>query len=130
MNQCIMFAGGQIVSTQNTQGYNIKSQITRIFGFPLYHQNYNNYPHTVIQNNPMQPGNCWAFQNFPGYLLIRLQNIIYVTGFTLEHASRLIISTESMSSAPRKFNVWVCNNNHFCNTINIETILFGIILLR
>lgn len=98
--------GGQIISTRCTQRYDIKSRAYSLFGFPLYYES--NDPRTVIQGNPIQPGVCWAFQDFPGYLLIQLRGVIYVTGFTLEHVPRLILPNENMSSAPRKFNVWVC----------------------
>ncbi|XP_011166147.1 uncharacterized protein LOC105200352 isoform X2 [Solenopsis invicta] len=97
-------AGGQIISTRCTQRYDIKTRAYSLFGFPLYYES--NDPRTVIQGNPIQPGVCWAFQDFPGYLLIQLRGIIYVTGFTLEHVPRLILPNENMSSAPRKFNVW------------------------
>ncbi|XP_032683127.1 sun domain-containing protein 1-like [Odontomachus brunneus] len=99
-------AGGEIISTRNTREYNVKSRAFTIFGFPLYYQSYDNNPRTVIQKNAIQPGACWAFQNFPGYLLIRLRSTIYVTGFTLEHVPRSIVPAGYMSSAPRNFNVW------------------------
>ncbi|XP_025157930.1 SUN domain-containing protein 3 isoform X2 [Harpegnathos saltator] len=99
-------AGGEIISTRDTQEYNIKSRAINIFGFLLYYQSYNNDPRIVIQKNSIHPGSCWAFQNFPGYLLIRLRSAIYVTGFTLEHVSRLIVPAGNMSSAPKNFNVW------------------------
>ncbi|KAL6264084.1 hypothetical protein P5V15_004163 [Pogonomyrmex californicus] len=111
-------AGGQIVSTRCTQRYDIKSRAFSLLGFTLYYES--NNPRTVIQGNPMQPGICWAFQDFPGYLLIQLRNIIYVTGFTLEHVPRSILPNENMSSAPKKFNVWgLTNENDF------EPVMFG-----
>ena len=69
--------------------------------FTLYHEN--NNPRTVIQGNPIQPGACWAFQGFPGYLLIKLRSSIYVTGFTVEHAPKIdFYPNEEMRSAPKK----------------------------
>ncbi|KAM0725890.1 Klaroid protein [Formica fusca] len=111
-------AGGQIISTRCTQRYDIKSRAFTLFGFTLYYES--NNPRTVIQRNPIQPGVCWAFQDFPGYLLIQLRSAIYVTGFTLEHVSKLILSDENMSSAPRKFNVWGLANEN-----DPEPIMFG-----
>ncbi|XP_012538930.1 uncharacterized protein LOC105838147 isoform X2 [Monomorium pharaonis] len=111
-------AGGQIISTRCTQRYDIKSRAYSLFGFPLYYES--NDPRTVIQGNPIQPGVCWAFQDFPGYLLIQLRNVIYVTGFTLEHVSRLILPNENMSSAPRKFNVWGLLSEN-----DLEPVMFG-----
>ncbi|XP_014472297.1 PREDICTED: uncharacterized protein LOC106743199 [Dinoponera quadriceps] len=97
-------AGGQIISTRCTQRYDIKSKAFSLFGFTLYYES--NNPRTVIQGNALQPGGCWAFQDFPGYLLIQLRCVIHVTGFTLEHVSSLILPNENMSSAPKKFDVW------------------------
>ncbi|XP_011707147.1 PREDICTED: uncharacterized protein LOC105462321 [Wasmannia auropunctata] len=97
-------AGGQILGTRCTQQYDVKSRALSLFGFFLYSESGN--PRTVIQGNPLQPGVCWAFQDFPGQLIIQLRSFIYVTGFTLEHVSRLIVPDENMSSAPKKFNVW------------------------
>ncbi|GAB1863849.1 Protein unc-84-like protein A [Camponotus japonicus] len=111
-------AGGHIVSTRCTQRYDIKSRAFTLFGFTLYYES--NNPRTVIQRNPIQPGVCWAFQDFPGYLLIQLRSAIYVTGFTLEHVSKLILSNENMSSAPKKFNVWGLTNEN-----DPEPVMFG-----
>lgn len=111
-------AGGQIVSTRCTQRYDIKSRAFTLLGFTLYYES--NNPRTVIQRNPIQPGVCWAFQDFPGYLLIQLRSAIYVTGFTLEHVPKLILSNENMSSAPRKFNVWGLMNEN-----DPEPVMFG-----
>ncbi|XP_032674723.1 uncharacterized protein LOC116845771 isoform X2 [Odontomachus brunneus] len=98
-------AGGQIISTRCTQRYDIKSRAFRLFGlFTLYYES--NNPRTVIQGNALQPGACWAFQDFPGYILIQLRCVIYVTGFTLEHVSSLILPNENMLSAPKRFDVW------------------------
>ncbi|XP_076685866.1 klaroid protein isoform X3 [Andrena cerasifolii] len=97
-------AGGQIISTRCTQRYDIKTRVFKLLAFTLYHEN--NNPRTVIQGNPIQPGACWAFQGFPGYLLIKLRSFIYVTGFTVEHAPKSILPNGEMTSAPRKFNVW------------------------
>lgn len=133
VNQYIVFTGGEIISTRNTQQYNIKSRVFTILGFLLYYQSYYNDPRTVIQRNVVQPGTCWAFQNFPGCLLIRLQRVIYVTGFTLEHVSRLIVPTENISSAPKNFSVWVCGGRFLVsNTAIVQqcspSILLGVIL--
>lgn len=102
----LFFAGGQVISTRCTQGYNVKTRAYKLFGLTLYYES--NDPRTVIQGNTLQPGACWAFQDFPGYLLIKLRNFIYVTGFTLEHVPKSILPNGDMRSAPRKFNVWVC----------------------
>ncbi|XP_026667232.1 uncharacterized protein LOC108622356 isoform X2 [Ceratina calcarata] len=111
-------AGGQIVSTRCTQRYDIKTRAFKLLAFTLYHEN--NNPRTVIQGNPIQPGTCWAFQGFPGYLLIKLRSSIYITGFTLEHAPKSILPNGEMRSAPKKFNVW-----GFLDENDLEPVMFG-----
>ncbi|XP_017764735.1 PREDICTED: uncharacterized protein LOC108554098 isoform X2 [Eufriesea mexicana] len=111
-------AGGQIISTRCTQRYDIKTRAFKLLAFTLYHEN--NNPRTVIQGNPIQPGACWAFQGFPGYLLIKLRSSIYVTGFTVEHAPKSILPNGEMKSAPKKFNIW-----GFIDENDTEPVLFG-----
>ncbi|XP_043477505.1 uncharacterized protein LOC122508293 isoform X2 [Leptopilina heterotoma] len=111
-------AGGQVISTRCTQGYNVKTRAYKLFGLTLYYES--NDPRTVIQGNTLQPGACWAFQDFPGYLLIKLRNFIYVTGFTLEHVPKSILPNGDMRSAPRKFNVWGLKHEN-----DLEPVMFG-----
>ncbi|XP_015438420.1 PREDICTED: uncharacterized protein LOC107193483 [Dufourea novaeangliae] len=111
-------AGGQIISTRCTQRYDIKTRAFKVLAFTLYHEN--NNPRTVIQGNPIQPGACWAFQGFPGYLLIKLRSSIYISGFTVEHAPKSILPNGEMRSAPRKFNVW-----GFVNENDPDPVMFG-----
>ncbi|XP_055602442.1 klaroid protein isoform X2 [Uranotaenia lowii] len=58
-------AGGQILSTRCTENYHSQSAQISIFGIPLWYPT--NTPRTVISPT-MQPGQCWAFSGFPGYL--------------------------------------------------------------
>ncbi|XP_055623870.1 klaroid protein isoform X2 [Toxorhynchites rutilus septentrionalis] len=58
-------AGGQILSTRCTENYQTQSAQISIFGIPLWYPT--NTPRTVISPT-MQPGQCWAFTGFPGYL--------------------------------------------------------------
>lgn len=111
-------AGGQIISTRCTQRYDIKTRAFKLLAFTLYHEN--NNPRTVIQGNPIQPGACWAFQGFPGYLLIKLRSSIYVSGFTIEHAAKSILPNGEMRSAPKKFNVW-----GFLDENDSDPVMFG-----
>ncbi|XP_012235981.1 klaroid protein-like isoform X2 [Linepithema humile] len=111
-------AGGQIISTRCTQKYDIKSRAFSLFGFTMYYES--NNPRTVIQGNTIQPGICWAFQDFPGYLLIQLRSVVYVTGFTLEHVPRLNLPNENMSSAPKRFDVW-----GFISENDSKPVMFG-----
>ncbi|XP_058121502.1 klaroid protein [Anopheles ziemanni] len=96
-------AGGQVLSTRCTENYQASSAEFRIFGIPIWYPS--NTPRTVISPT-MEPGQCWAFQGFPGYLVIQLNTEIIVTGFTLEHISKLLVANGSISSAPKHFTVW------------------------
>lgn len=58
-------AGGQIISTRCTENYHTKSAQISIFGLPLWYPA--NTPRIAISPS-VQPGECWAFQGFPGYL--------------------------------------------------------------
>ncbi|XP_049546684.1 klaroid protein [Anopheles darlingi] len=96
-------AGGQVLSTRCTENYKSHSAEFRIFGIPIWYPS--NTPRTVISPT-MEPGQCWAFQGFPGYLVIQLNTRVIVTGFSLEHISKLLVAQGSISSAPRAFTVW------------------------
>ncbi|XP_031843742.1 uncharacterized protein LOC116431864 isoform X2 [Nomia melanderi] len=111
-------AGGQIISIRCTQKYDRKTRAVKFLAFMVYQEN--NNPRTVIQGNPIQPGVCWAFQGFPGYLLIKLRSSIYVTGFTVEHVPKSILPNGEMRSAPKKFNVW-----GFVNENDPVPVMFG-----
>lgn len=58
-------AGGQVLSTRCTENYHIKSAQISIFGIPLWYPS--NTPRIAISPT-VQPGECWAFQGFPGFL--------------------------------------------------------------
>jgi len=58
-------AGGQILSTRCTESYQTKSAQISVFGIPLWYPT--NTPRVAISPN-VQPGECWAFQGFPGFL--------------------------------------------------------------
>lgn len=55
----------------------------------------------------VQPGECWSFQGFPGYLVLKLNNNVYVTGFTMEHIPKSLAPNGRIDSAPKLFTVWV-----------------------
>jgi SUN domain-containing protein 1/2 len=58
-------AGGQVLSTRCTESYQAKSAQISVFGIPLWYPS--NTPRTAI-TPAVQPGQCWAFQGFPGFL--------------------------------------------------------------
>lgn len=111
-------AGGQIISIRCTQRYNVNTRAFKVLGFTLFYESGD--PRTVIQGHTLQPGVCWAFQDFPGYLLIKLRSLIKITGFTVEHAPRAILPNNEMKSAPRKFNVWGLKEEN-----DLHPVLFG-----
>lgn len=69
-------SGGQVLSTRCTENYHTKSAQISVFGIPLWYPS--NTPRTAIQPNVL-PGNCWAFQGFPGFLgELRISNHLMV----------------------------------------------------
>lgn len=87
-----------------TEAFNIKSAEISIFGVPLWYKS--NTPRTVI-SPAVQPGECWSFQGFPGYLVLKLNNNVYVSGFTMEHIPKSLAPNGRIDSAPKVFTVWV-----------------------
>ncbi|XP_049869019.1 klaroid protein-like [Pectinophora gossypiella] len=96
-------AGGQVVSTKCTELYQIKTKQYSILGLPVWWV-YTS-PRYALTPGAM-PAECWAFQGFPGYLVIRLYAIVEVTGFSLEHMSRLLAVDGKIESAPKNFSVY------------------------
>uniref|UniRef100_A0A7G3AXG0 Putative spindle pole body protein n=1 Tax=Lutzomyia longipalpis TaxID=7200 RepID=A0A7G3AXG0_LUTLO len=96
-------AGGQILSTRCTESYHTKTAQISIFGIPLWYPS--NTPRTAISPS-VQPGNCWAFQGFPGFLVLKLNLPILVTGFTMEHIPKSLAPNGQIDSAPKGFSVW------------------------
>ncbi|GLV32936.1 klaroid [Carabus blaptoides fortunei] len=96
-------SGGQILSTRCTESYNSRTAVLSVLGVPLWYPS--NTPRVVITPG-VTPGECWAFQNFPGFLVIQLTAYIHVQGFTLEHIPRSLAPGGRRDSAPRAFTVW------------------------
>lgn len=97
-------AGGQVISTRCTETYRTKSAEISIFGIPLWYPS--NTPRTVISPS-VHPGECWAFQGFPGFLVVQLNNLVEITGFTIEHIPKSLAPNGIIDSAPKNFSVWV-----------------------
>lgn len=55
----------------------------------------------------MYPGNCWAFKGSQGYLVIRLSLSVIPTSFCLEHIPKSLSPSGNITSAPRRFSVYV-----------------------
>ncbi|XP_063896463.1 klaroid protein-like [Helicoverpa armigera] len=96
-------AGGQVISTKCTELYQIKTKQYSILGLPVWWV-YTS-PRFALTPGAM-PAECWAFQGFPGYLVVRTYAIIEVTGFSLEHMSRLLAVEGKIESAPKNFSVY------------------------
>lgn len=45
------------------------------------------------------------------YLVLKLNSLVYVTGFTLEHIPKSLAPNGRIDSAPRNFTVWVSFQN-------------------
>ncbi|XP_052759551.1 klaroid protein-like isoform X2 [Galleria mellonella] len=96
-------AGGQVISTKCTELYQIKTKQYSILGLPVWWV-YTS-PRYALTPGAM-PAECWAFQGFPGYLVVRTYAVIEVTGFSLEHMSRLLAVDGKIESAPKNFSVY------------------------
>lgn len=96
-------SGGQIISTRCTETYNAGTAVVSVFGVPLWYPV--NTPRTVISPG-IKPGECWAFQNFPGYLIVKLVRPVRIEMFSYEHISRLLVPGGNITSAPKDFAVY------------------------
>ncbi|XP_043972971.1 SUN domain-containing protein 2-like [Gambusia affinis] len=64
-------------------------------------------PNIVIKGrNRLNPGECWAFADFPGRLSIALTHKATVTHVSLGHIPKIVSPTSSISSAPKEFSVY------------------------
>ncbi|KAJ8246246.1 hypothetical protein GJAV_G00265440 [Gymnothorax javanicus] len=95
--------GGSILSTRCSETYETKTALMSLFGLPLWY--FSQSPRVVIQPD-VNPGNCWAFKGFQGYLVIRLSLRVRPTAFSLEHIPKSLSPTGNISSAPRQFSVY------------------------
>lgn len=80
--------GGHILTTKSTERYK-----------------YSKTSRTVITPTAAV-GDCWAFQNFPGVVVIKLINIIEIEAFSVEHISKLVVPNGEIDSAPKEFEVY------------------------
>lgn len=129
-----------------TETYHTKSAQISIFGIPLWYPT--NTPRTAI-SPAVQPGQCWAFKGFPGFLskfwsskhfiysifvsinlfnilVLKLNSFVHVTGFTIEHIPRILAPNGKIDSAPKAFTVWV-SLSQFCIYCTIFDFFFSFI---
>ncbi|CAB0029951.1 unnamed protein product [Trichogramma brassicae] len=103
-------SGGEVVSVQPSRcndaygRHGFPKAVFTILGIPVHVHDVNN-PRLVIQSGTLYVGKCWAFRDFQCKLLLKLWRPVRVTGFSVEHASRLNLPNGDMSSAPREFSV-------------------------
>lgn len=95
--------GGQILTTRCTENYHYGKAVVSVLGIPLWYPV--NSPRTVITPS-INPGECWAFQNFPGFVVIQLSNMVEIEAFSLEHISKLLVPDGKIDSAPKEFEVY------------------------
>lgn len=100
-------SGGQVISTRCTESYNARTSVLSIFGIPIW---FPSHSARIAISPGMSPGECWAFQNFPGFLVIKLVAPITVEAFSMEHISKLLVSGGKVDSAPRAFSVYGLRN--------------------
>lgn len=96
-------SGGQVLSTRCTESYNAKTATLTVLGIPLWYPT--NTPRTVI-NPDVVPGKCWAFQGFPGFIVIQLTANVSISAFSLEHIPKSLSPNGIRDSAPKGFTVY------------------------
>ncbi|XP_077527203.1 uncharacterized protein LOC144138679 isoform X1 [Haemaphysalis longicornis] len=96
-------AGGTVVNTRCTETYVDRAPKYYWYGVPLW-----TFARTAREaiRPEMQPGQCWPFRGSQGQLVVKLSQRVRVTAFTVEHISRSVAIGESISSAPREFQIW------------------------
>ncbi|KAI5651939.1 hypothetical protein NE865_00276 [Phthorimaea operculella] len=99
--ECWAFQGFRGTWVSVVELYQVKTKQYSILGMPVWWV-YTS-PRYALTPGAM-PAECWAFQGFPGYLVIRLYAVIEVTGFSLEHMSRLLAVDGKIESAPKNFS--------------------------
>lgn len=95
--------GGQVLTTRCTENYHHGKAVVSVLGIPLWYPV--NSPRTIITPS-INPGECWAFQNFPGFVVIRLSSRVKIEAFSLEHISKLLVPNGKIDSAPKHFEVY------------------------
>jgi SUN domain-containing protein 1/2 len=91
--------GGSIVSTRDTKDYQ-----PSLFGTGTR-------PVQRIIQACVVPGDCWAFVG-SGAVVIKLIGKVSITAVSMEHASRDVLPTGAIWSAPKDFSIWGLNSLH------------------
>lgn len=115
--------GGQVLSTRCTESYQAGTAVVSVLGIPLWYPT--NTPRTVITPG-INPGECWAFQNFPGFLVVKLANPILIDAFSYEHISKKLIPNGKIDSAPKEFEVYGLRNESDKDPIKLGTYKYDI----
>lgn len=84
-----------------------------------------NSPRSIITPGTY-PGNCWAFKNFPGFVVIKLMKPVKIDAFSYEHVSKKLVPHEKINSAPKKFQVYGLESEHDLNPILIGEYVYNI----
>ncbi|XP_044252851.1 uncharacterized protein LOC123003877 [Tribolium madens] len=101
--------GGEIVTTRCTESYHSGTAVISVLGIPVWYPLIS--PRIVITPG-INPGECWAFQNFPGFLVIKLASRVKIEAFSMEHVSRLLVPEGKIDSAPKEFEVFGLNGEN------------------
>lgn len=99
--------GGQVITTRCTESYQARTAVVSVLGIPLWFPT--NTPRTVITPG-INPGECWAFQNFPGFLVVKLAAPVKISAVSYEHISKKLIANGKIDSAPKQFEVYGLKN--------------------
>ncbi|XP_060518572.1 SUN domain-containing protein 1-like [Cylas formicarius] len=97
------YAGGSIAQiSKNTHPYPTHKPLSL---FNLVQLDVLSSPEEILRPCTL-PGSCFAFRGSTGSIRVRLAAEIEVWGVTVGHASRILVGSDGMASAPKDFEVY------------------------
>ncbi|XP_056236638.1 SUN domain-containing protein 2-like isoform X2 [Seriola aureovittata] len=107
-NFALQSLGAKVVLHLSSEAHQTKETFTTILGIPLMRPPV--HQRTVIQGHSPLPGRCWAFAGGKGHLLITLSHRVTISHVTLEHISKNVTPTGTITSAPKEFTIYGMEN--------------------
>ncbi|CAJ1052862.1 uncharacterized protein LOC117828964 [Xyrichtys novacula] len=100
--------GARVLEDLSSDTYMGKENPSQICKKKLYWWCSNKKYRTVIQAKPfLNPGECWPFAGDQGHLVISLSHAVHISHVTLSHMAKSQCPHGTISSAPRRFSVYV-----------------------
>lgn len=97
-------SGAEVVSVRCTELVKNTMKIYWMLFVPYYWE-YTGHPRNALQTD-MNPGSCFAFNGFPGTLVIKLAKPIKLTAVSIEHIPKSVAPDGNINAAPKEFEVY------------------------